>query len=156
MLGNGEGFLGLLAAMDVDKLTPPASVEVAKRRIKRFEERNKHQFSWYRKRQREAMEKMLGKLDEYELAEAVRNLDNDAFDLLSTVYASWDTLEFSYSPRGGAIDGEGPLGAFRGYVERAQAVTKGKSIVDVQKNMARYSSRRAKRGRERAKAAQGL
>lgn len=137
-------------------MTPPASVEVAKRRIKRFEERNKHKFSWYRKRQRESMEKMLWKLGEYELAEVARNLDNDAFDLLSTVYASWDTLEFSYNPKGGAIDGEGPMGTFRGYVERAQAVTKGKSIIEVQKNMARYSRRRDKRGRERAKAAQGL
>lgn len=156
ILGKGQGILGLLAPIDVDKMTLPASVEVAKRRIKRFEERNKHKFSWYRKRQREAMEKMLWKLDEYELAEVVRNLDNDSFDLLSTVYASWDTLEFSYSPKGGAIDGEGPMGTFRGYVERAQAVTKGKSIIEVQKNMARYSSRRAKRGRERAKASQGL
>lgn len=154
ILGKGQGILGLLAPIDVDKMTLPASVEVAKRRIKRFEERNKHKFSWYRKRQREAMEKMLWKLDEYELAEVVRNLDNDSFDLLSTVYASWDTLEFSYSPKGGAVDGEGPMGTFRGYVERAQAVTKGKSIIEVQKNMARYSSRRAKRGRERAKATQ--
>lgn len=156
ILGKGQGILGLLAPIDVDKMTPPASVEVAKRRIKRFEERNKHKFSWYRKRQRASMEKMLWKLGEYELSEVVRNLDNDAFDLLSTVYASWDTLEFSYTPKGGEIDGEGPMGTFRGYVERAQAVTKGKSIIEVQKNMARYSRRRDKRGRERAKAAQGL
>ena len=149
ILGKGQGIMGLLAPVDVSKMEPPQSVEVAKRRIKRFEERNKHKFNWYRKRQRSSMEQMLWKLDQYELAEVIHNMDNDTFDLLSTVYASWDTLEPEYYSRGENVS-EDPFGTFRGYVERAQAVTKGKSQVQIQKNMLRYAKRRAERGRKRA------
>lgn len=151
ILGKGEGIMGLLAPVDVHKMEPPQSVEVAQRRIKRFEERNKHKFNWYRKRQRSAMEQMLWKIGDYELAETVHNMGNDAFDLLSTVYASWDTLELEYHPKGEALD-EDPMGTFRGYVERALSVTQGKSIVDVQKNMRRRAKRRITRGMERAAA----
>lgn len=158
ILAKGEDIIGLLAPIDVKKMEPPASVEVAKRRIKRFEERNKHKFSWYRNRQREAMEKMLWKLDQYELAEVVHQMDNDAFDLLSTVYASWDTLKFEYNPKGEGSEFEDPYGKFRSYVERALFITrdkdsKAKDIVDIQKNMERVAGRRADRARERAKAA---
>ena len=158
ILARGEDIAGLLAPIDVKKMEPPASVEVAKRRIKRFEERNKHKFSWYRNLQREAMEKMLWKLGQYELAEVVHQMDNDAFDLLSTVYASWDTLKFVYNPRGEGSEFEDPYGQFRSYVERALFVTrdkdsKAKDIVDIQKNMERVAGRRADRARERAKAA---
>lgn len=158
ILAKGEDIIGLLAPIDVKKMEPPASVEVAKRRIKRFEERNKHKFSWYRKRQREAMENMLWKLDQYELAEVVHQMSNDAFDLLSTVYASWDTLKFEYNPKGEGSEFEDPYGQFRSYVERALFITrdkdsKAKDIVDIQKNMERVAGRRADRARERAKAA---
>lgn len=158
ILAKGEDIVGLLAPIDVKKMEPPASVEVAKRRIKRFEERNKHKFSWYRKRQREAMEQMLWKLDQYELAEVVHQMNNDAFDLLSTVYASWDILKFEYNPKGEGSEFEDPYGQFRSYVERALFITRGKDskakdIVDIQKNMERVAGRRADRARERAKAA---
>lgn len=161
ILARGEDIVGLLDPIDVKKMEPPASVQVAQRRIKRFEERNKHKFSYYRGLQRSAMEQMLWKLDQYELAEVVHQMKNDAFDLLSTVYASWDTLRFEYNPRGEGSEFEDPYGQFRSYVERALFITrdkdsKAKDIVDIQKNMERVAGRRAKRGRERAKAAQGL
>lgn len=156
ILGTGADIMGLLAPIDINKMNPPASVEVAHRRIKRFEERNKHKFSYYRGLQRRSMEQMLWKLDQYELAEVVHQMKNDAFDLLSTVYASWDTLKFEYNPRGEGTTFEDPYGAFRGYMERALSVTQGKDIVTIQKNMERVAAKRAKRGRERAKAALGL
>ena len=156
ILSKGQGILGLLAPIDVSKMNPPASLEVALRRIKRFEERNKHKFSFYRGMQRNAMEKMLWKLDQYELAEVVHQMNNDAFDLLSTVYASWDTLEFEYHPKGEGSTFEDPYGPFRGYVERALATTQGKDMLTIQKNMERVAKKRADRGRERAKAALGL
>lgn len=153
ILAKGEDIVGLLAPIDVKKMEPPASVQVARRRIKRFEERNKHKFSYYRGLQRSAMEKMLWKLDQYELAEVVHQMDNNAFDLLSTVYASWDTLQYEYHPKGEGVTFEDPYGQFRGYVERALSVTQGKDVVTVQKNMERVAGRRAGRARERAKAA---
>lgn len=158
ILERGEDIVGLLAPIDVKKMEPPASVQVARRRIKRFEERNKHKFSYYRGLQRSAMEQMLWKLDQYELAEVVHQMKNDAFDLLSTVYASWDTLKFEYNPRGEGSEIEDPYGQFRSYVERALFITRGKDskakdIVDIQKNMERVAGRRADRARERAKAA---
>lgn len=158
ILARGEDIVGLLAPIDVKKMEPPASVQVAHRRIKRFEERNKHKFSYYRGLQRSAMEQMLWKLDQYELAEVVHQMKNDAFDLLSTVYASWDTLKFEYNPKGEGSEFEDPYGQFRSYVERALFITrdkdsKAKDIVDIQKNMERVAGRRADRARERAKAA---
>ena len=158
ILERGEDIVGLLAPIDVKKMEPPVSVQVARRRIKRFEERNKHKFSYYRGLQRSAMEQMLWKLDQYELAEVVHQMKNDAFDLLSTVYASWDTLKFEYNPRGEGSEFEDPYGQFRSYVERALFITRGKDskakdIVDIQKNMERVARRRADRARERAKAA---
>lgn len=158
ILARGEDIVGLLAPIDVKKMEPPASVQVARRRIKRFEERNKHKFSYYRGLQRSAMEQMLWKLDQYELAEVVHQMNNDAFDLLSTVYASWDTLKFVYNPKGEGSEFEDPYGQFRSYVERALFITrdkdsKAKDIVDIQKNMERVAGRRANRARERAKAA---
>ena len=157
ILAKGEDIVGLLAPIDVKKMEPPASVQVARRRIKRFEERNKHKFSYYRGLQRSAMEQMLWKLDQYELAEVVHQMNNDAFDLLSTVYASWDTLKFVYNPKGEGSEFEDPYGQFRSYVERALFITRGKDskakdIVDIQKNMERVAGRRADRARERAKA----
>lgn len=153
ILGKGADIMGLLAPIDVKKMEPPASVQVARRRIKRFEERNKHKFSYYRKLQRTAMEKMLWKLDQYELAEVVHQMGNDAFDLLSTVYASWDMLKYDYHPKGEGVTFEDPYGQFRGYVERALSVTQGKDVVTIQKNMERVAGRRADRARERAAAA---
>ena len=158
ILAKGEDIVGLLAPIDVKKMEPPLSVQVARRRIKRFEERNKRKFSYYRRLQRSAMEQMLWKLDQYELAEVVHQMGNDAFDLLSTVYASWDTLKFAYNPKGEGSEFEDPYGQFRSYVERALFVTRGKDskakdIVDIQKNMERVAGRRADRARERAKAA---
>lgn len=158
ILAKGEDVVGLLAPIDVKKLEPPASVQVARRRIKRFEGRNKHKFSYYRGLQRSAMEQMLWKLDQYELAEVVHQMKNDAFDLLSTVYASWDTLKFEYNPKGEGSVYEDPYGKFRSYVERALFITRGKDskakdIADIQRNMERVAGRRANRARERAKAA---
>ena len=158
ILAKGEDIVGLLTPIDVKKMEPPASVQVAHRRIKRFEERNKHKFSYYRGLQRSAMEQMLWKLDQYELAEVVHQMKNDAFDLLSTVYASWDTLKFEYNPKGVGSEFEDPYGRFRSYVERALFITrdkdsKAKDIVDIQKNMERVAGRRADRARARAKAA---
>ena len=158
ILAKGEDIVGLLAPIDVKKMEPPESVQVARRRIKRFEERNKHKFSYYRRLQRSSMEQILWKLDQYELAEVVHQMSNDAFDLLSTVYASWDFLKFEYNPRGEGSEFEDPYGQFRGYVERALFITRGKkskaeNIVDIQKNMERVAEKRAQRGRERAKAA---
>ena len=158
ILAKGEDIISLLAPIDVKKMEPPASVQVARRRIKRFEERNKHKFSYYRGLQRSAMEQMLWKLDQYELAEVVHQMKNDAFDLLSTVYASWDTLKFEYNPKGEGSEFEDPYGKFRSYVERALFITrdkdsKAKDIIDIQKNMERVAGRRAGRARERAKAA---
>lgn len=158
ILAKGEDIAGLLTPIDVKKMEPPASVQVARRRIKRFEERNKHKFSYYRGLQRSAMEQMLWKLDQYELAEVVHQMSNDAFDLLSTVYASWDVLKFEYNPKGEGSEFEDPYGQFRSYVERALFITrskdsKAKDIVDIQKNMERVAGRRANRARERAKAA---
>lgn len=158
ILAKGEDIVGLLAPIDIKKMEPPASVQVARRRIKRFEDRNKHKFSYYRGLQRSAMEKILWKLDQYELAEVVHQMKNDAFDLLSTVYASWDTLKFEYNPKGEGSEFEDPYGQFRSYVERALFVTRGKDskatdIVDIQKNMERVAEKRAQRGRERAEAA---
>lgn len=158
ILAKGEDIVGLLAPIDVKKMEPPASVQVARRRIKRFEERNKHKFSYYRRLQRSAMEQMLWKLDQYELAEVVHQMNNDAFDLLSTVYASWDSLKFQYNPKGEGSEFEDPYGQFRSYVERALFIardkdSKAKDIVDIQKNMERVAGRRADRARERAKAA---
>lgn len=158
ILAKGEDIVGLLAPIDIKKMEPPASVQVARRRIKRFEERNKHKFSYYRGLQRSAMEKILWKLDQYELAEVVHQMKNDAFDLLSTVYASWDMLKFEYNPKGEGSEFEDPYGQFRSYVERALFITRGKDskatdIVDIQKNMERVAGRRADRARERAKAA---
>lgn len=152
ILAKGEDIIGLLAPIDVKKMEPPASLQIAHRRIKRFEERNKHKFSYYRGLQRSAMEQMLWKLDQYELAEVVHQMDNDAFDLLSTVYASWDTLKFAYDPRGEGNEFEEPYGQFRSYVERALSITQGKDVVTIQKNMERVAGRRAHRARERAKA----
>ena len=158
ILAKGEDIVGLLAPIDVKKMEPPVSVQVARRRIKRYEERNKRKFSYYRGLQRSAMEQMLWKLDQYELAEVVHQMKNDAFDLLSTVYASWDTLKFVYNPKGEGSEFEDPYGQFRSYVERALFITrdkdsKAKDIVDIQKNMERVADRRANRARERAKAA---
>lgn len=158
ILARGEDIVGLLAPIDVKKMEPPASVQVAHRRIKRFEERNKHKFSYYRGLQRNAMEQILWKLDQYELAEVVHQMNNDAFDLLSTVYASWDALKYEYNPKGEGVTFEDPYGQFRSYVERALFITrskdsKAKDIVDIQKNMERVAKKRAERGRERAKAA---
>lgn len=158
ILAKGEDIAGLLAPIDVKKMEPPASVQVARRRIKRFEERNKHKFSYYRGLQRSAMEQILWKLDQYELAEVVHQMSNDAFDLLSTVYASWDILKFEYNPKGEGSEFEDPYGQFRSYVERALFITrdkdsKAKDIVDIQRNMERVAKKRAERGRQRAKAA---
>lgn len=158
ILAKGEDIVGLLAPIDIKKMEPPTSVQVARRRIKRFEERNKHKFSYYRGLQRSSMEQILWKLDQYELAEVVHQMSNDAFDLLSTVYASWDTLKFLYNPKGEGSEYEDPYGQFRSYVERALFITrdkdsKAKDIVDIQKNMERVAGRRADRARERAKAA---
>lgn len=153
ILAKGEDIVGLLTPIDVKKMEPPVSVQVAHRRIKRFEERNRHKFSYYRRLQRTAMEKILWKLDQYELAEVVHQMSNDAFDLLSTVYASWDTLKYEYNPKGEGATFEDPYGQFRGYVVRALSVTQGKDAITIIKNMERVAGRRANRARKRAIAA---
>lgn len=152
ILGKGEqGIMGLLAPIPIEKMEPPTNVEVARRRIKRFEQRNKRSFDWYRKRQRKSMKEMLWKLDQYELAEIVYNMSDDAFDLLATVYPSWEHIEMEYHPRGERISTEDPYAGFRGYVERALSVTQGKSIVGVQKELEESSKKNAKRGSKRAR-----
>ena len=96
LLAHEESIGGLLTPIDVDKMTEPRSLAVAKRRVKNFEARNKHKFAYYRKIQKRNMMTMLDTLGLSDLSELVRNMTPDQFDVASSVLPIWELMSVEY------------------------------------------------------------
>ena len=96
LLAHQESIGGLLTPIDVDKMTEPRSLAVAKRRVKNFEARNKHKFAYYRKMQKRNMMTMLDTLGLSDLSELVRNMTPDQFDIASSVLPVWELMSVDY------------------------------------------------------------
>lgn len=97
LLAHEESIGGLLTPIDIKKMTRPRSLEVAKRRVARFEERSKRKFGYYRRIQRKNMVTMLNTLNLYDLSELVRTMPSDNFDVLSSVLPMWENLSVEYA-----------------------------------------------------------
>lgn len=96
LLAHEESIGGLLTPIDVDKMTKPRSLAVAKRRVKNFEARNRHKFAYYRKIQKRNMMTMLDTLGLSDLSELVRNMTPTQFDVASSVLPVWELMSVEY------------------------------------------------------------
>lgn len=138
ILAHESSIGGLLTPVDVRKMVAPRSLEVAKRRVKNFEARNKRKFSHYRRIQRENMTAMLNELGLYDLSELVRRMSNDRFDVLSSVLPTWEALTLHYAD---VSSGDEEYADVRSYVYKASMLGK----VDYKRSLAGLERNRAKR-----------
>lgn len=138
ILAHEASIGGLLAPIDVRKMVSPRSLEVAKRRVKNFEARNKRKFSFYRRIQRENMTAMLNELGLYDLSELVRRMSNDQFDVLSSVLPTWEILTVHYAD---ISAGNEEYADVRSYVYKASMLGK----KDYKRSLAGLERNRAKR-----------
>lgn len=138
ILAHKPSIGGLLTPVDVRKMVAPRSLEVAKRRVKNFEARNKRKFSYYRRIQRENMTAMLNELGLYDLSELVRRMSNDQFDVLSSVLPMWEVLTVHYADV--SSDNE-EYADVRAYVYKASMLGK----KDYKRSLAGLERNRAKR-----------
>lgn len=138
ILAHEASIGGLLTPIDVRKMVAPRSLEVAKRRVKNFEARNKRKFSFYRRIQRENMTSMLNELGLYDLSELVRRMSNDQFDVLSAVLPTWEVLTVHYAD---VSSGNEEYADVRSYVYKAYMLGK----KDYKRSLAGLERNRAKR-----------
>lgn len=138
ILAHEASIGGLLTPVDVRKMVAPRSLEVAKRRVKNFEARNKRKFSFYRRIQRENMTSMLNELGLYDLSELVRRMSNDQFDVLSSVLPTWEVLTVHYAD---VSSGNEEYADVRSYVYKASMLGK----KDYKRSLAGLERNRAKR-----------
>lgn len=138
LLAHEASIGGLLTPIDVRKMVAPRSLEVAKRRVKNFEARNKRKFSFYRRMQRENMTAMLNELGLYDLSELVRRMSNDQFDVLSSVLPTWEALTVHYAD---VSSGNEEYADVRSYVYKASMLGK----KDYKRSLAGLERNRAKR-----------
>lgn len=138
ILAHEASIGGLLTPIDVRKMAAPRSLEVAKRRVKNFEARNKRKFSFYRRIQRENMTAMLNELGLYDLSELVRRMSNDQFDVLSSVLPTWEVLTVHYAD---VSSGNEEYADVRSYVYKASMLGK----KDYKRSLAGLERNRAKR-----------
>lgn len=138
ILAHEASIGGLLTPIDVRKMVAPRSLEVAKRRVKNFEARNKRKFSFYRRIQRENMTAMLNELGLYDLSELVLRMSNDQFDVLSSVLPTWEVLTVHYAD---VSSGNEEYAAVRSYVYKAYMLGK----KDYKRSLAGLERNRAKR-----------
>lgn len=138
ILAHEASIGGLLTPIDVRKMVAPRSLEVAKRRVKNFEARNKRKFGFYRRIQRENMTAMLNKLRLYDLSELVRHMSNDQFDVLSSVLPTWEVLTVHYAD---VSSGNEEYSDVRSYVYKAYMLGK----KDYKRSLAGLERNRAKR-----------
>lgn len=138
ILAHESSIGGLLTPIDVRKMVAPRSFEVAKRRVKNFEARNKRKFSFYRRIQRENMTAMLNELGLYDLSELVRRMSNDQFDVLSSVLPTWEVLTVHYAD---VSSGNEEYADVRSYVYKAFMLGK----KDYKRSLAGLERNRAKR-----------
>lgn len=138
ILANEASIGGLLTPVDVRKMVAPRSLEVAKRRVKNFEARNKRKFSFYRRIQRKNMTVMLNELGLYDLSELVRRMSNDQFDVLSSVLPTWEVLTVHYAD---VSSGDEEYADVRSYVYKASMLGK----KDYKRSLAGLERNRAKR-----------
>lgn len=138
ILAHEASIGGLLTPIDVRKMVAPRSLEVAKRRVKNFEARNKRKFSFYRRIQRENMTAMLNKLGLYDLSELVLRMSNDQFDVLSSVLPTWEVLTVYYADDS---SGNEEYADVRSYVYKAYMLGK----KDYKRSLAGLERNRAKR-----------
>lgn len=138
ILAHEASIGGLLTPVDVRKMVAPRSLEVAKRRVKNFEARNKRKFSFYRRIQRENMTAMLNELGLYDLSELVRHMSNDQFDVLSSVLPTWEVLTVHYAD---VSSGNEEYADVRSYVYKASMLGK----KDYKRSLAGLERNRAKR-----------
>lgn len=138
ILAHEASIGGLLTPVDVRKMVAPRSLEVAKRRVKNFEARNKRKFSFYRRMQRENMTAMLNELGLYDLSELVRRMSNDQFDVLSSVLPTWEVLTVHYADMS---SGNEEYADVRSYVYKASMLGK----KDYKRSLAGLERNRAKR-----------
>lgn len=138
ILAHEASIGGLLTPVDVRKMVAPRSLEVAKRRVKNFEARNKRKFSFYRRIQRENMTAMLNELGLYDLSELVRRMSNDRFDVLSSVLPTWEVLTVHYAD---VSSGNEEYADVRSYVYKASMLGK----KDYKRSLAGLERNRAKR-----------
>ena len=96
LLAHQESVGGLLTLVDMSRYEKPRSLEVAKRRVKNFEARAKHDFKFYRRIQKRSMMSMLETLGLWDLSELVRNMTADQFDVASSVMPIWESLIIEY------------------------------------------------------------
>lgn len=138
ILAHAASIGGLLTPVDVRKMAAPRSLEVAKRRVKTFEARNKRKFSFYRRIQRENMTAMFNELGLYDLSELVRRMSNDQFDVLSSVLPTWEVLTVHYAD---VSSGNEEYADVRSYVYKASMLGK----KDYKRSLAGLERNRAKR-----------
>lgn len=138
ILAHEASIGGLLTPVDVRKMVAPRSLEVAKRRVKNFEARNKRKFGFYRRIQRENMTAMLNELGLYDLSELVRRMSNDQFDVLSSVLPTWEVLTVHYADMS---SGNEEYADVRSYVYKAYMLGK----KDYKRSLAGLERNRAKR-----------
>lgn len=138
ILAHEASIGGLLTPIDVRKMAAPRSLEVAKRRVKNFEARNKRKFGFYRRIQRENMTAMLNELGLYDLSELVRRMGNDQFDVLSSVLPTWEVLTVHYAD---VSSGDEEYADVRSYVYKAYMLGK----KDCKRSLAGLERNRAKR-----------
>lgn len=138
ILAHEASIGGLLTPIDVRKMVAPRSLEVAKRRVKNFEARNKRKFSFYRRIQRKNMTAMLNELGLYDLSELVRRMSNDQFDVLSSVLPTWEVLTVHYAD---VSSGNEEYADVRSYVYKASMLGK----KDYKRSLAGLERNRAKR-----------
>lgn len=138
ILAHEASIGGLLTPIDARKMVAPRSLEVAKRRVKNFEARNKRKFGFYRRLQRENMTAMLNELGLYDLSELVRRMSNDRFDVLSSVLPMWEVLTVHYAD---VSSGNEEYADVRSYVYKASMLGK----KDYKRSLAGLERNRAKR-----------
>lgn len=138
ILAHEASIGGLLTPVDVRKMAAPRSLEVAKRRVKNFEARNKRKFGFYRRIQRKNMTAMLNELGLYDLSELVRRMGNDQFDVLSSVLPAWEALTVHYAD---VSSGDEEYADVRSYVYKASMLGK----KDYKRSLAGLERNRAKR-----------
>lgn len=139
ILAHEASIGGLLTPVDVRKMVAPRSLEVAKRRVKSFEARNKRKFRYYRRIQKQNMTAMLNTLGLYDLSELVHSMSNDQFDILSSVLPSWEALTIHYADTSSCVIDE--YADIRSYVYKAAMFGK----KDYKRSLAGLERNRAKR-----------
>lgn len=107
ILKSNRSGLGLLEQVDLKNITQPSSLEAARLRMNRLEKRKRRRFGFYRNIQRKNMIFQLETLGHYDLANIVRKMGKDAFDVLSSVSPMWSKLSLEYEGKGTSSEDKG-------------------------------------------------